>query len=106
MPPTTPPMIAVLLLLDDGGVPEFNIDGSVGIMVTMAVDTITVTSVPVPIAEVYDVNLADVIGVRLEVVVGRVVVVVVVVSAVGVVCEELLGLSRYSSSLLHRQKLS
>jgi hypothetical protein len=48
-----------------------------------------------------------VIGVRLEVVVGWVVVVVVVVvdSAVGVVCEELLGLSRYSSSLLHRQNL-
>jgi hypothetical protein len=52
MPPTTPPMIAALLLLEDGVVLEFSMDGSVGIMVTMAVDTITVTSVPVPIAEV------------------------------------------------------
>jgi len=52
IPPTTPPMIAALLLLEDGVALEFNMDGSVGIVVTMAVDTITVTSVPVPIAEV------------------------------------------------------
>lgn len=52
MPPTTPPIIAALLLLEDGDALEFNMDGSVGIIVTMAVDTITVTSVPVPIAEV------------------------------------------------------
>jgi hypothetical protein len=51
-PPTTPPIIAALLLLEDDVVSGFSIEGSVGVIVTIAVDTTTVTSVPVPMVDV------------------------------------------------------
>jgi hypothetical protein len=60
----TPPIMAVLLVpLLPPESPPARRAGSVGLTVTMAVDTTIVTSVPVPTWEVYDVTFAEVIGV-------------------------------------------
>jgi hypothetical protein len=74
-PPTIPPIRAALLLLDGWVVPVVNMAGSVGVTVTTAVDTMMVKSVPVPILDVYEVTLAEVIGVGVAVVFRDVVVV-------------------------------
>jgi hypothetical protein len=75
--PMTPPIMAELLLLGCVVVLPVDKAGSVGEMVTIAVDTTMVTSVPVPIWDVNEVTFSEVIGVALE---------VVVTTGEGVVC--------------------
>jgi hypothetical protein len=67
--PMTPPIMAELLLLGCVVVLPVDKAGSVGEMVTIAVDTTMVTSVPVPIWDVNEVTFCEVIGATLEVVV-------------------------------------
>lgn len=95
-PPMTPPMIAELLLLDCCVVSAASSAGLVGEIVTMAVETTMVTSVPVPIWEVYDVKLCEVIGDGLEVVTEDEDVVVVVVGV-----SELFSCQIMMTSVIH-----